>query len=338
MSVPVGIVSTGLVTPVGLSAPAACAAIRAKISNPTETRCIDSTGEWIVAHQVPLAEPLRGLSRLTRMAALALRECLEGASREECASLPLLLCVAEPERPGRTRGLDERLFSDIERELEVTFAPGSAIVTQGRVGAAVALTVASRLIYEKGVPRVVIASADSLISQETLDHYESGDRLLTSDNSNGFIPGEGASAMLVARPTGRPQLVCAGVGLASEEAHIESDRPLRADGLTAAHRAALAQAGCSIDELGFRITDLSGEQYYFKEASLASSRLLSRRREEPQVWHPAECTGQAGAALGGIAFAVAHAALVKGYAPTEGVLLHFSEDSGQRCSVVGVRG
>lgn len=50
---PIAIKSVGLVTSVGLSAPATCAAIRAKISNPTETRFMGSDGDWIMAHQVP---------------------------------------------------------------------------------------------------------------------------------------------------------------------------------------------------------------------------------------------------------------------------------------------
>ena len=37
--------------------PRECAAFRAKINNPTETRFIDSSGEWLMAHQVALESP-----------------------------------------------------------------------------------------------------------------------------------------------------------------------------------------------------------------------------------------------------------------------------------------
>ncbi|MCK7582584.1 MAG: hypothetical protein MZV65_48090 [Chromatiales bacterium] len=40
--------------------------------------------------------------------------------------MPLLLCVAERERPGRLEGLDDQLFLDIQQELDVRFAPQSA--------------------------------------------------------------------------------------------------------------------------------------------------------------------------------------------------------------------
>ena len=71
---PLAIGRTGLVTSVGLSAPAACAAIRAKLTNPSETRFIDSHGEWIMAHQVPLdapATPERVLDAVERVRAEA---------------------------------------------------------------------------------------------------------------------------------------------------------------------------------------------------------------------------------------------------------------------------
>ena len=42
-AMPVVILKTGLVTSVGLSAPATCAALRAKLSNPTETHFLPNT-------------------------------------------------------------------------------------------------------------------------------------------------------------------------------------------------------------------------------------------------------------------------------------------------------
>src|SRR5215470_15294479 len=135
---PIAILSTGLVTSVGLSAPAACAAIRAKVTNPSETRFIDSAGEWIMAHQVPLEKPWRGRAKLAQMAVIAIQECLAGIPREEWVKIPLLLCVAEHERPGRLHRLDDQLILDIRQELGARFAPESAIIAQGRASAGVA--------------------------------------------------------------------------------------------------------------------------------------------------------------------------------------------------------
>ena len=65
------VLSTGLVTSVGLTAPAACAAMRAKVANPSETLFVDARGERILAHEVPLEKPWRGIAKLARMAAMA---------------------------------------------------------------------------------------------------------------------------------------------------------------------------------------------------------------------------------------------------------------------------
>lgn len=333
-SQPIAIRSTGLVTSVGLTAPASCAAIRAKISNPTETRFIDSGGEWIMAHQVALEKPWRGRAKLAKMAAMAIAECLEGVPREEWAGMPLLLCVAEPERPGRTEGLDDRLFLEIQQELDLRFASQSVVVAQGRVSVAIALAQARKLIYEDQRPVVLIAATDSLLTWPTLSVYEREDRLLTVRNSNGFMPGEAAGALLVGRPSGKRELLCAGLGFGLEEAHIDSGEPLRADGLTTAIKGALANAGCEMHDLDYRITDLSGEQYCFKEAALALSRILRKRKEECDIWHPAECVGEAGAAAGVAALAVADSACRKAYTAGANVLGHMANDAGQRAAMV----
>ena len=62
-----------------------------------------------------------------------------------------------------------------------------------------------------------------------------------------------------------------------------------------------------------RIADLSGEQYYFKEATLAVARTLRQRKEEFDIWHPAECVGEVGAVAGICVIALADAACRKAY-------------------------
>ena len=332
-SAPMAILKTGLVTSIGLTAPSSCAAIRAKLTNPSETRFIDSAGEWIMAHQVTLEQPWRGLAKLSKMAAMAIVEALAEVPKGEWVHIPLLLCVAEPDRPGRLDGLDDRLFHDIQAELGATFAPASAIVAHGRVGVAVALAQARKLLAG-GCTRVLIAATDSLLTWPTLSHYEREDRLLTARNSNGFMPGEGAGALLVGTGEGQAgELVCTGIGFGREAAHLDSGEPLRAEGLSLAIKAALTDAGCAMHDMDFRITDLSGEQYYFKEAALALSRTLRQRKKEFDIWHPAECTGEQGAAAGLAVVALADAACRKAFTKGPNILAHMANDAGQRAAL-----
>ena len=276
---PIAILGSGMVTGVGLSAPASCAAIRCAIDNFSETRFMDNGGEWIIGSQVPLEKPWRGLSKLVHMAVPAIRECLVQTNGARPGSIPLLLCVAEEERPGRLQGLNDELFHLIENELGMRFHPASGTIPRGHTAGALAMIEARRLIYEEGVRYCIIAGVDSLLVAATLAAYQDSNRLLTSNNSNGFIPGEAGCAVLVGAPEqssrgGQKNLLCLGIGTGHEPATLQSEQPLRADGLVQAFRAAFAEAGQTIADVDYRITDANGEQYWFKEAALAVTRTL----------------------------------------------------------------
>lgn len=328
-----GVLSTGVVSSVGLSAPSACAAIRVGLTNPSQTRFMDSEGAWIMSHEVFLEKPWRGRTKLARMAALAIQECLAYQEAPDIEKVPLLLCVAESDRPGRLEGLDRELIADIGALVGVSFAPESLVIPHGRVSIAVALLHARKLIYHAQFPAVLIVGTDSLLTWPTLRAYDGNRRLLNAKNSNGFVPGEAAGSILVSRPTRASQLAIDGLGFATETAHISSEQPLRGDGLVTAFRAAAGDAACELHDFDSRISDISGEQYYFKEAALAVLRTLRRRKEQFDLWHPAECIGEAGSAIGPIMLAVADHACRKGYAPGPRLLLHAANDGGQRVAI-----
>jgi len=245
-----------------------------------------------------------------------------------------MLCVAEQDRPGRVAGLDSQLLPQIERELGARFSEKSLIVPHGRVSVGAALVQARKLIETNAAPYVVIAATDSLLSWPTLDAYDRSRRLLTAENSDGFMPGEGAGAVLVGPATNHTRLTCTGLGFAVESAHIDSEQPLRGDGLAEAFKLALGEAGCEMHQLDFRIADLSGEQYYFKEAALAVARVMRVLKHGFDIWHPAECIGETGALAGAATIAVAEAACRKKYARGRNMLLHAAGDSGRRVAAV----
>jgi 3-oxoacyl-[acyl-carrier-protein] synthase-1 len=333
---PLALSSFGLVTGVGLNAPSTCAAIRCAMDNFQETRFMDSGGEWIMGCEVPLEQPWRGKTKLIKMLARALQETLTQAPEVVPEETPLLLCLPESDRPGRVIDDDNQFFLDLCAELNLEFHEKSKIVPQGHVSIATALLKARKLFQELRVPQVLIIAADSLLVGPTLAAYEDKDRLLTSQNSNGFIPGEAGAALLV-RPAGQgagPELVCTGLGFGIEKATVNSEEPLRADGLASAIKAALSEVGCDMGALDFRITDVAGEQYHFKEASLALSRILRTRKAEFDIWHPADCVGEVGAASGLIIAAVGAFATHKEYDKGKNILLHLGNDGGQRAAVV----
>jgi len=329
----IAITAAGMVTGVGLDAPSSCAAIRCAIDNFSETRFMDKGGEWIIGSQVPLEQPWRGLPKLIHMVVPAIRECLAQGQNVNPEMIPLLLCVAEKERPGRLEGLDDQLFSDVQTELGVRFHPRSTVIPRGRVAGALAMIEAGKLIHEERVPFCIIAGVDSFLLASTLAAYENKNRLLTSQNSNGFIPGEAGAAVLVGvKPAA--DLLCVGIGTGQERATVESEGSFRAEGMVQAFKAALADAGKTMADVDYRITDSNGEQYFFKEAGLAVARTLRVRKEQFGIWHPADCIGEVGAAAGPCALAVGLAATRKNYAPGPNPLCHFSGEDGARMALM----
>src|SRR5436190_1082639 len=217
---PVAILASGMVTSVGLDAPSSCAAIRCAIDNFSETRFMDKGGEWIIGAQVPLEQPWRGLPKLVHMVVPAIKECMAHIPNVKPEEIALLLCVAEKERPGRLEGLDDQLLQEIHAALGTRFHSRFAVIPRGRVAGALALELASRLIHDERVPYCIIAGVDSFLVAGTLAAYEEKNRLLTSQNSNGFIPGEAGAAILVgpADNSNEPELRCLGIGTGEEKA------------------------------------------------------------------------------------------------------------------------
>jgi 3-oxoacyl-[acyl-carrier-protein] synthase I len=331
---PIAIKRTGLVTSVGMTAAQSCAAIRAGISNATETSFIDLESNRIMAHQVALSKPWRGTDKLVEMAKMAIEEALCEIPRRECASIPLLICLSEKQRVGRHPQLDGEMSTRIAHALGAELPAGSAVFAMGRISMAAALERARSLISAGVASRVLAVATDSLVSWPTLVAYQKSDRLLSVRNPDGFLPGEAAGAVLVGRPDlGAAELVCTGLGFGSESCPLGSGKPTRAEGLTLAIRSCLDDAGKAMHDMDFRVTDNSGEQFFFKEATLALSRTLRQLKPTFDIWHPADCIGETGAVAGIASIAVIEAACRKGYAKGSNAIAHWANDGIERASI-----
>jgi 3-oxoacyl-[acyl-carrier-protein] synthase-1 len=330
------IYSFGMVTGVGLDAPASCAAVRAAIDNFQETRFMDKGGDLIIGSEVPLEKSWRGRTKLLELVKPAITECLKTIHNSYHDQIPLLLCLAEKNRPGRLEGLDETFLSDVQSSLGIRFHEKSMVFEMGRIGGVKAVTFARKLLYENRLPYCLIAGVDSLLVGSTLEAYDQKNRLITGENSDGFLPGEAGAAILVEslKRSNKPQMVIMGVGFGKEEATIESEEPFRAEGIVTAIKNALNESDLPMHAMDLRITDVSGEQYYFKEASLALTRLLRERKQEFDIWHPADCIGEVGAAIAPSAAIISVTAAQKKYAPGNRILCHFGNDSGDRAAMV----
>ncbi len=324
----------GLTTAVGLDYDATCAAIRAGIDNFQEIFFYTAKGQWVIGAQVPVEGPIYGIPRLARLLNSTLHEVLDQITEVNPVKIPLLLVIAETARPGRLAGLDQYLLDETCGPENLCFHPSSRLFPDGRVGGAKALRYARDLPQDKTITHALIAGADTYLVAPTLLHLEDEHRLLTPDCTNGFLPGEATSCVVVTRDDGAEGLVCQGLGFGNEPAPISSPQPLRAEGLAASIASAMTEAGQSWEDVDYRITDISGEHYGFKEAALAPARSMRILKETFDFWHPADCIGEVGAAVLPTMLAVALHAARNGYAPGAGVLAHLSNDDGQRAAIL----
>lgn len=325
----------GLVTSVGLNAKSACAAIRCNIDNFQETRFLDREGNKYLGSFIPLDQEWQGEARLEVLAARAFMQATANL-KESCMPTSVILCLAEHSRAGRIIEDDSAFFKKLEERLGIRFDERSLVIAEGAVSVPLAMHFARNLITDSPELQIVIVATDSLLTSETLRYYEAQDRLLNPRNSNGFIPGEGGAALLVAAGSQDKdcELECLGLGFSKENSAIGSGTPLRGDGLASAIKSALLECGLEMEAVDFRIADVSGEQYYFKEATLALARTLRTRKEEFDIWHPAECVGNAGSALAGVILSVLFTSGIKGYLAGQTILAHFGSDDGKRAALI----
>lgn len=331
------VVASGMVTPLGYDAPSSLGALRAGVSALRASGWADpESGSPLRAAAIDLPHGWEDLSKLADLAATAIGECLRALPGDIHAfEVPWLIGIAEPDRPGRFAGLDSTLLDEVALRLAVRRHSDSATFAADQVGGFLALQHALELLRAGRARRVVVAGVDTFLCDKTIASLLGRRRLVTPRNINGFFPGEAATAVVVSLHEEATSVAIDGWGLGNEAATIEGTRPLRGDGLQHAVSQALTMARTSMSGIDFRMTDLSGEHYKFKEAMIVALRLDRATRDEPlDLWHPVEYLGEIGAAMLPCLLAWSRHAFAHGYAPGPRVLCHLGNDAGQRAALV----
>lgn len=331
--VPMRIVASGICCSVGFHSGAALAAIRARLNHFCESEFMDETGAPLRAAMLYKVF-VWGQQRLQLMYRSAMTECLSVLPEKTDEQLPpVILIGAEGERGERfAKSMDQLLHNNTPVD---GYDRHTQRISAGKAGIGQALLMASQIFSELHPPEhVVIAGVDSYLDAAAITHYLQTQRLRCSTNSDGFIPGEaGAAIALSTRPSKRPALWIEGIGQAHEAASPDNDIPLRAQGLTKALRHALTSAGREITDYGFHASGVSGEQWYFKEASTAIDRIMTTK--VPGFPHRliSQSTGEIGAACGPLTLAWVEHEMEIDQALGRRGLLHFGNDNGTRCAL-----
>ncbi|MEQ6250654.1 3-oxoacyl-ACP synthase [Sulfitobacter sp. HNIBRBA3233] len=329
MSTGVNIIGCGMVTAVGLNAAATTAAMRAGLDGFQETQFMSAGGEWLIGAPVPLPRDWVGEKRLAHLAAGALLDALDGHA-QAAGDLQIVLCLAEEGRPGRPVRDDTRFA---QRMLEFAGLPSRTkvhSVRHGRPSGIVALERIRRMFARGEAGHAVVLGVDSLLSGPTIAHFLAEERLLTPDIANAFIPGEAAAAILC--QAGAPaHFALSGIGLTRERAFLYNpeDLPLRADAMTQAYRDAMAAANITdFGHVDYRICDMTGESYFFKQSALAMQRTMRTHRDPQDIWSPTDSVGNIGAAMVPLMIGWGLTAFERGYGPGEVVLIEATGDDG----------
>lgn len=328
------ICSMGLVCPVGLSSAPACAAMRAGISAFGELPYWDSENDTVIGAAVPGLDGLQFGERLIGLLVPALKECLSSAQGTQWSEVPLVVGLPEPTRPGVGSNVAREIIPRIEAALKVRFHPGlSQVVPHGHTAGFEGLGIARRLIDARTVSECLVCGVDSYLSASTLQWLDACNRLKRAGNSDGLIPGEAAAVVHLRREPTADSVQVVGLGYGQEAAPLMSGQPLLGRGLAEAAGDALNQAKWGFHDLDFRMADITGESYGFREHTLAEARLVTKVRKEPQpLWHAAEFIGDTGAASGLVQLAWLTTAMNRGYAPGPRALCFSSGLAGRRAS------
>jgi 3-oxoacyl-[acyl-carrier-protein] synthase-1 len=334
------IIASGICCAVGYNAEAASCALRIGMDNFMESFFVANDGSPVRVAQL-LNEDCWGPQRLALWARYAIGECLEQISSEEHVHMPVLFVMAALDRPMSNRQKHLEAARGLARELEITLPERSQVFSSGRAGLGDALLQAQHLLTTKAAQKVIVAGVDSYLDAQTISHFLKEERLLVPGNSNGFIPGEAAAAIVVELASNQSRQNCqnphtqiTGVGLAQEPGRPDGSVPSRAQGLTQAIRAAMQQADINGNAMEFRVSDQNGESFFAREAANALTRIGEPGGTIPGVLTTADCTGEIGAATGPLMLAWLHRWLPHADAPGACGLLHLANDDGARTAIV----
>jgi len=357
------VTGVGAVTPVGLSAPASCAALRAGIARLAEIETYFVDGELfdlapVVGGRVPTewfsggpvewewpgherfeATPppppeklvVPGPERLVEIAGPAAREAVESADLSpRSGPAGLFVGMDDAEDPAPLERALRPIVGAACREFEVYAA--------GRAAGLLAIEGALEALAEDRVDVAIVGGVDSWIRAPVLRRLDEAGILRTASNPQGLIPGEAAAFVVLesidkARARGvEPLARCLAAATAAEPT-AGTDDPNQATGLTTAMRQAASTAG-GFEVPPLVVCDLNGDRYRASEWSMAAIRTLGTLHGEMALWHPADCIGDPGAASGIVNVVWSVAALTKGYAPAGRALIWGASEGPTRGAAV----
>lgn len=338
------IVGLGASTPVGRSAWASAAAVRAGLSGFAQhPDMVDSAGEPMRAAIAPWLEiGLQGTDRFEALLFPAVDEALAALGAQLPDARRCALALALPHaRPGLPASLSDALLAHARQRYAGMLA-SAATFENGHAGGLLGLRAAMAKLSQGELDACVLAGVDSWLAPTTLEWLEQCDQLHGAgplNNAWGFVPGEAGAALLLLRePVARalqlqPLATLLSVGTAHEPKRIKTETVCIGEGLTTAFLGALAALppGTLVNDV---YCDMNGEPYRADEFGFTALRTKEHFAALPDFCAPADCWGDVAAAGAVLHLVLACAAAHKGYAQGEFALAWASAEMGERAAAL----
>ncbi|HYI02169.1 beta-ketoacyl synthase N-terminal-like domain-containing protein [Hyalangium sp.] len=250
--------------------------------------------------------------------------------------LSAFLALPYPDREGTTTEAFEEFAASLREDCFGEAPVQTEIIALDHASGLVAVARAVEQLQRGHADLCLVGGVDSLLDSRFLYALFTEKRLKVGSRGSGLIPGEGGAFVILererdaARRKIKPLARVEAIALEKDEPW-GPEAPLRAEGLSRALRSVLQVAGAG--EIRRVITDLNGERWRFLEWALAETRCLEELPRGWQLWHPADCLGDLGAAYGISAMVLATRAMARGYHGDGKVLISACSERGERAAM-----
>lgn len=342
------IAGMGMVTSIGCNVEMIAAAVRAGISGYAVSDYFGQDDEPITMALVP-DDFFRSIDmeideddyygaqheRVIKMAVTAIRESLSEVEINH--PIPLVLAFPEPitdVEHSFPDSLKINLLAQQDLPFKKELFHGNFT---GRSGGIEIADIALRYLHDQSHDYVLLGASDSFYQCPRLIELDHSGRLLSSTNSDGFAPAEGAGFILLTRHKQKAILVNQHViglsepGTGSESGHLYSDEPYLGDGLDMAVKKVLS--GFSGAPVEYIFSSMNGERYWSKEYGIAMLRNKQSFHDEVSTEHPIDCFGDIGVASGPVLMALSAATLNAKPSSTTS-MVYCSSDGGARSAIL----
>jgi 3-oxoacyl-[acyl-carrier-protein] synthase I len=223
-------------------------------------------------------------------------------------------------------------------------AANSRVVPSGRAAALMALELALDALDRDPTHPVIVGGVDTFLDLKLLAALDAEGRILGPRVMDGFIPGEGAGFLVLSHPSvageaeGRMSITAQAAASAADPGHRSGPEPARGEGLAQAIDVLRGRSTGAYPPVATTFAALNGESFDAKLWGVARVRHSDFFAPNMVLEHPADCFGDAGAAMGAILLGLASRAISRGQRQGPALVWAASDGESRACALLSASG